>query len=126
MGSKAFRIEAETQADLRDEWVLDRDIELISVLPEARYSTEQVRLLAKNATAVKTVAVVLTWDAVWPGAYNFAKPVRLKKGTTLVYEAFINNTRHGHAAEDDPPKTLRFGPSANDEIFWCHLTYIER
>ena len=126
MGSKKFKIEAETQAVLHDEWVLERDVDLISVLPEARYSTEQVRLLAKTETQTKTVAVVLTWDAAWPGAYNFANPIRLTKGTTLVYEAFINNTRHGHAAEDDPPKTLTFGPSANDEVFWCHLTYIER
>ena len=126
LGSKSFVVEADTQATLRAEWTLPNDIDLISALPEARYSTELVRLTAKTDGAEKGLVTVLTWDPVWPGAYNFSKPIRLRKGTTLVYEAYINNTKHGHAAEDVPPTNLRFGQKETDELFWCHLIYIDR
>ena len=127
LGSRDFTIEADTQVVLQSEWVLDRDIDLVSAVPEARFTTEQVRLMATEPNGkVKTVFLVLTWDPVWPGAYNFVKPVRLKKGTKLTYEAVINNTRHGHTAEDNPPKKVRFGPKPTDELFWCHLNYIPR
>lgn len=126
LGNRSFVVQPEELAVLRDEWVLDRDIDLVSVLPEARFVTDQVRLIAKDESGEKTVFMVHTWDATWAGAYNFLKPVRLKKGTTLIYEASITNSKHGHAAEDEKATTLRFGPRATDELFWCHLNYIPR
>jgi hypothetical protein len=127
LGNRNFLIEADTQVVLRSEWVLDRDIDLVSAIPEARFTTEQVRLTATAPSGeTKNVLLVLTWDPVWPGAYNFSNPVRLKKGTKLAYEAVINNTRHGHTAEDSPPKNVKFGPKATDELFWCHLNFIPR
>jgi hypothetical protein len=126
MGNRTFQIAADTQAVLRDEWTIDRDIDLVSVLPEARFTTEQVKLSVREGDKVRSILVVLTWDPVWPGAYNFLEPIRLKRGSTLVYEAVINNSRHGHAAEDDVPKPVRFGPTASDELFWCHIYYIPR
>ncbi len=126
LGNRSFVVQPEELAVLRDEWNLDRDIDLISVLPEARFVTDQVRLIAKDKAGEKIVFMVHTWDATWVGAYNFLKPVRLKKGTTLIYEASITNSKHGHAAEDEKATTLRFGPKASDELFWCHLNYIPR
>lgn len=127
LGNRTFVIEADSQVVLQNEWVLERDIDLLSAIPEAKFTTEQVRLVAETPDGTKeTVFLVLTWDPVWPGAYNFSKPVRLKKGTRLSYEAVINNTRHGHNAEDVPPKRVTFGPNQTEELFWCHLTYIAR
>ncbi|MBC8065390.1 MAG: hypothetical protein H7Y17_11200 [Chlorobia bacterium] len=126
MGNDTFVVEAEKIVTLRDEWVLDQDIDLISILPEARFVTDQVRFIAKSGTGEKLVAMVHTWDATWPGAYNFAKPLRLRKGTSLIYEASVPNTKHGHAAEDEKSQTLRFGPRSTDELFSCHINYIPR
>jgi hypothetical protein len=124
LGNRTFTIESDSQVVLRDEWTLDQDVDLISALPEARFTTEQVKLTAKIGEETKVVFLVLTWDPVWPGAYNFREPIRLKKGTTLIYEAMINNSKHGHAAEDEKPKAVKFGPDRADELFWCHLTYV--
>ena len=126
LGNRSFIVQPEELAVLRDEWVLERDIDLVSVLPEARFVTDQVRLIARDESGEKTVFMVHTWDATRAGAYNFLKPVRLKKGTTLIYEASITNSKHGHAAEDEKATTLRFGPRATDELFWCHFNYIPR
>jgi hypothetical protein len=127
LGNRTFVIESDSQVVLQSQWTLERDIDLLSAIPEARFTTEQVRLMATDPDGVtKTVFLVLTWDAVWPGAYNFNPAVRLKKGTRLSYEAVINNTRHGHNAEDAPPKQVVYGPKPTDELFWCHLNYIPR
>lgn len=126
MGSDSFVVEAEQIVAVKNEWVLDRDIDLISVLPEARFVTDQVRLIAKSQSGEKVVMMVHTWDATWPGAYNFVRPIRLNKGTSLIYEAAMPNTKHGHAAEDEKSQTLRFGPRSTDELFWCHINYIPR
>lgn len=126
MGNRGFVIRPEELAVLRDEWKLEQDIDLIAVLPEARFVTDQVRLIAQDETGQRIAFMVHTWDATWAGAYNFPKMVRLKKGTTLIYEASITNSKHGHAAEDEQATTLRFGPKSTDELFWCHLNYIPR
>ncbi len=126
LGNRTFRVEPEQLAVLRDEWVLASDIDLVSVLPEARFVTDQIRLIAKDDQGERNLLMVHTWDATWPGAYNFLRPVRLKKGTTIVYEASITNSKHGHAAVDEKSTLLLFGPKPTDELFWCHLNYISR
>lgn len=126
VGNMDFVIQPEDKIILSSGWTLESDIELISVLPEARLVTEQVSLIARDGTNAKTVFMVHTWDSIWPGAYNFPKPVRLKKGTILSYEASIMNSKHGHAAEDEQVSTVRFGPKPTDELFWCHINYIPR
>lgn len=126
LGNKSFVIQPEDKILLSSEWTLESDIDLISVLPEARLVTEQVSLTARDGDTGKTVFMVHTWDSTWPGAYNFLKPVRLKKGTILSYEASIMNSKHGHAAEDEQVSTVRFGPKPTDELFWCHINYIPR
>lgn len=126
LGHTNIDIAPDAQITLKSSWVLDRDIDLISAIPEARANTEQLTITATIEGETKTLLQVLTWDQIWPGAYNFPLPVRLKKGTTITYEAYVNNSKHGHAAEEEKPKALKFGPNPTDELFWCHLTYIPR
>lgn len=126
LGNRSFIIQPEDKIILSSEWTLESDIDLISALPEARLVTEQVSLVARDGATRKTVFMVHTWDPTWPGAYNFLKPIRLKKGTVLSYEASIMNSKHGHAAEDEKVSTVRFGPKSTDELFWCHINYIPR
>lgn len=126
LGNKEFVIQPEDKIVLSSDWTLETDIDIVSVLPEARFVTEQVALIAKDGDTGKTVFMVHTWDSIWPGAYNFLKPIRLKKGTILSYESTIMNSKHGHAAEDEKVSTVRFGPKPTDELFWCHINYIPR
>ncbi len=126
MGSSTFLIPSEKEIRLESEWTLDQDIDLISIHPEARFSTDQVRLAVRANGTEKVLLQVLTWDATWPGAYNFPNLVRLKKGTTLVYESLINNSSHGTVKGINARKPIRFGSRPTDELFWCHISYIPR
>lgn len=126
LGTKEIFIPAEAQIRLRDEWTLEEDIDLISIFPESRFTTEQVRATVIENGQEKLLLVVLTWDAVWPGAYNFKNAIHLRKGTKIVWEALINNSRHGHFADGGKTKNVRFGPYPDNEIFWCHLQYVSR
>ncbi|MCC7229445.1 MAG: hypothetical protein IT203_03560 [Fimbriimonadaceae bacterium] len=126
LGTKDISIPAEAQIHLRDEWTLEEDIDLLSIFPESRFTTEQVRATAIENGQEKLLLVVLTWDAVWPGAYNFKNAVHLRKGTKIVWEALINNSRHGHFADGGKTKNVGFGPYSDNEIFWCHLQYVSR
>ncbi|HJP83932.1 MAG TPA: hypothetical protein VJ835_10550 [Fimbriimonadaceae bacterium] len=123
LGRSTFVVEPESQAVLRDEWTLDRDLHLVSALPQAKFRTAQLRLYAKSDGVERTLLRVNTWDPAWPGAYNFPMPILLKKGETIGYEAIIDNSKHGHGADNDKTERLVFGPNAQNELFWCHLYF---
>ena len=123
LGNSTFVVEPESQAVLRDQWTLDRDLHLVSVLPQAKFRTAQLRLFAKSEGVERTLLRINTWDPAWPGAYNFSTPILLKKGETIGYEAIIDNSKHGHGADNDKTVRLVFGPEAQNELFWCHLYF---
>jgi hypothetical protein len=125
MGNDTFTLPAELYTTLRDEWVLDRDIDLIAVYPEARYYARQFRLsVFREGDIPRNLFMVHSFDTYWLGSYTYESPVRLKKGWKLVLEFQYDNTKHSFGDRERPTKPIKFGPSDTDELFWLHLQYI--
>jgi hypothetical protein len=125
MGRKAFELAPGQIVELKSEWTLPKDIRLISIHPELRYFARQIRVTAQEPGEVpKTVLMVLTYDANWPGAYNFDKPVVLKKGTKIEAAVEYDNSQHAFGSRERETFPVRFGPKDTDETFWVHLQYL--
>jgi hypothetical protein len=127
LGNKDFAIKPSDGLEtLRDEWTLDEDRKLISILPECKLYAQQIRISLKLSDGQqKSLLEVLTWDRNWVGAYNFAEPVTLPKGATVVAEIDYDNSGHSAGNREARPTTsIKFGSTAKDEHFWVHLQTI--
>ena len=101
---------------------IDRDISLISILPEARFYAGQIQLLYTNKEGKEqTVLNAVRWDPYWGGNYMFPKPVTLAKGGTLTARFHYNNDKYCRINEGKKLKDIHAGPTASDEVCRIHL-----
>ena len=101
---------------------VDRDLSLISILPEARFYAGQIQLFYTSKEGkTMTVFDVVRWDPYWGGNYMFPKPVVLEKGGTLKALFHYNNDRYCRINEGKNLKDIHAGPTASDEVCRMHL-----
>jgi len=110
--------------DLHSTTTLADDVEIISVLPEARRYARLIRLVATQPSGREEVVfMVRNWDYEWAGSYNFEKPVRLPKGTRLDLTMTYDNSGHALGEIRTEAGPIRFGPGLDDELFWLHFQF---
>lgn len=125
LGTKDFEIKMRQWVELRSEWTLDKDIDLVAIYPEIRLYARQVRILAEPPGGGQiNLLTVLSYDRSWPGSYVFDRAVQLKKGTKLVGMIQYDNTEHAYDSKEKGQFPIRFGPGNRDETFWIHLQYV--
>jgi hypothetical protein len=56
------------------------------------------------------------WDFNWQGAYQYAQPVRLPKGTVIKVKAVYDNSADNPKNPNNPPKAVRWGEQTTDEM----------
>ncbi len=101
---------------------IDRDMSLISILPEARFYAGQIQLLYTSKEGKEqTVLNAVRWDPYWGGNYLFSKPVILAKGGTLTARFHYNNDKYCRINEGKKLKDIHAGPTASDEVCRMHL-----
>src|SRR5690606_13019155 len=61
------------------------------------------------------------YDFNWQLLYRYAEPLTLRRGQTLRFTAWFDNSAN-NPANPDPTKTVRWGPQTFDEM---HLGYVE-
>lgn len=111
--------------DLHATTTLSADIDVLSILPEARLYARLVRLTAKPPDGEEQVLfMVRNWDSEWAGSYNFERPVRLPKGTRLDLTMTYDNSGHALGEIRENPPALKFGPTLKDELFWLHFQFV--
>ncbi len=67
------------------------------------------------------------WDVNWQGTYQFAKPIRLPKGTVVCLHAVYDNSAGNPLNPNDPPREVRWGEQTTDEMCLCGLqVYTDR
>lgn len=127
MGSADFVIPPQDGfTDLEATTTLADDVEMISILPEARLYARLIRLVAKLPNGHEHVLfMVRNWSSEWAGSYNFEKPVPLPKGTRLELTMTYDNSGHALGEVRKDPPALKFGPGPNDELFWLHYQFVK-
>ncbi|MBA3726740.1 MAG: hypothetical protein H0W86_09880, partial [Armatimonadetes bacterium] len=123
IGTKEIAIPAVGRRTIRASHVLAESIELLAIHPEARLAARLIRLEAKLADGSIKQVFGGSWDLYWIGAYIFANPPVLPKGTQLNLSIeYTNGFDAMHTLTNSRP--IQFGYGPKDELGWVHLQYI--
>jgi hypothetical protein len=61
------------------------------------------------------------WDFNWQGAYQFARPLRLPKGSKIRLQAVSDNSSDNPKNPNSPPKDVTWGEQTSDEMCLCSV-----
>ena len=61
------------------------------------------------------------WDFNWQGSYQFAKPIRLPKGSRIQVRAIYDNSADNTKNPNSPPKDVTWGEQTIDEMCLCSV-----
>lgn len=109
----------------RDSFTLPIDVQAISIQPHAHLLCKDMKVTATlpDGTA-KPMIWIKDWDWNWQGAYPYADPVRLPKGTRLDMAFTFDNSADNPHNPNSPPQWVRFGEQTKDEMALCGLEVI--
>ncbi len=114
-GDKAYLVKASG--------VLPMDAEAISIFPHAHYLCKDMKVTAHLPDGtVKPLIWIKDWDFNWQGAYRYASPVKLPKGTSLEMEYTYDNSAGNPHNPSDPPKEVKFGEQTTNEMAFAFVS----
>lgn len=106
--------------EVRDEFTLPVDVELLAIYPHAHYLGKDLLARARTRNGEEeTLIHIPHWDLNWQAVYRYANPVHLERGTTIVMRYVYDNSRDNAANPNDPPIRVVAGNRASDEM--AHL-----
>jgi hypothetical protein len=121
VGTKRIEIPAgERKHRERAFYTLPVDTTLLDIIPHMHLLGREMKVWANSPDgSAKPLLWIKDWDFNWQGQYAFAQPVRLAKGTRIYVEAVYDNSADNPLNPNSPPKLVRWGEDATDEILIC-------
>jgi Flp pilus assembly protein TadD len=110
-----------------DDFVVPMDMAVLAVYPHAHYLGH---LLEGYATLPggtrKWLIRIPDWDPNWQAVYRYREPVFLPKGTVVSMRYHYDNSSANVRNPDQPPKRVRSGNQATDEMAHLSLQVLPR
>lgn len=99
------------------------DAEAIAVFPHAHYLAKDMKVDAHlpDGTVVPLIWIK-DWDFNWQGAYRYASPVKLPKGTKLEMQYTYDNSAANPHNPSNPPKEVKFGEQTTNEMAFAFVS----
>ncbi len=93
------------------------DAEAISVFPHAHYLCKDMKVDATlpDGTVVPLIWIK-DWDFNWQGAYRYADPIKLPKGTEISMTYTYDNSAANPRNPSNPPAEVKFGEQTTNEM----------
>lgn len=111
-GDKAYKV--------TDAYTTAIDLEAVGIIPHAHLLAKDIRC---NATlpdgSVQPLIWIKDWDFAWQGQYQYARPVKLPKGTKIEMEFTYDNSAENPRNPSNPPKRVTWGEQTTDEMALC-------
>lgn len=108
-----------------DERMVPTDLELHSIFPHMHIIGKEITLSAEYPDGKKeTLFKIDDWDFNWQDAYEFAKPVRLPRGTKLMLDGVHDNSTDNPQNPSNPPIRVRWGEQTLDEMSLAFLNLV--
>ena len=102
---------------VKDDFRCPLDVKILAVYPHAHYLG---KLLEGYATLPdgtrKWLVRIPDWDLNWQGVYHFKEPVTLPRGSVISMRFHYDNSADNPRNPNHPPKRVRGGSQANDEM----------
>jgi Flp pilus assembly protein TadD len=110
-----------------DDFMVPMDLDVLAVYPHAHYLG---RLLEGYATlpdgSRKWLIRIPDWDPNWQAVYRYKSPVFLPKGTVVSMRYHYDNSGANPRNPNQPPKRVRGGNQATDEMSHLWLQVLPR
>ncbi|MCS6865426.1 MAG: redoxin domain-containing protein [Gemmata sp.] len=95
---------------------------ILALFPHAHLRGKAMQYALKTPDGQTTTLLdVPHYDFNWQLQYRFADPVKVPRGSSILYTAWYDNSKN-NPANPDPQRTVRWGPQTYDEM---HLGYVE-
>jgi mono/diheme cytochrome c family protein len=96
---------------------LPEDAEVIGITPHAHYLCKDMKVNAYLPDgSVKPLIWIKDWDFNWQGAYTYAEPVKLPKGTRVELEYTYDNSDTNPRNPAHPPVRVTYGEQTTNEM----------
>jgi mono/diheme cytochrome c family protein len=103
--------------------VLPMDVQAIAVFPHAHYLCKDMKVDAYLPNGTVTPLIwIKDWDFNWQGAYRYASPVKLPKGTRLEMQYTYDNSAANPHNPSDPPREVKFGEETTNEMGFAFVS----
>ncbi len=108
-GKKDYRISATKK--------VDQDIEVHGIFPHMHLIGKSFRVTATLPDGKKkSLLWIDQWDFNWQGYYEYAAPVPLPAGTTVLMECVFDNSAGNPSNPNQPPKRVVYGEQTTNEM----------
>jgi tetratricopeptide (TPR) repeat protein len=102
---------------LTDDFRAPLDLKVLAVYPHAHYLGKRLEGYATLPDGTrKWLILIPDWDLNWQGVYHFKEPVYLPRGTVMSMRYHYDNSAENVRNPSRPPKRVRGGSQANDEM----------
>lgn len=103
--------------------VLPMDAEAVAIFPHAHYLCKDMKVDAHLPDgSVVPLIWIKDWDFNWQGAYRYASPVKLPKGTRLEMQYTYDNSAANPHNPSDPPREVKFGEETTNEMGFAFVS----
>ena len=102
-------------------WRIPYDIEVLSFLPHMHLRGKAARYEALTEGDEMMLLDIPRYDFNWQLLYRLAEPRTLRRGDTIRFTGWFDNSKN-NPANPDPDKNVRWGQQTEDEM---HLGYVE-
>ena len=117
-GQPHYEVHAETQP-------LPADVKVLSIFPHMHLLGRKMKATAVFPDGkLQPLISIRDWDFNWQGAYHFAQPVALPKGTVVKLDAVYDNTEENPKNPNTPPRRVHWGEQTTDEMCLCGMTVV--
>lgn len=101
-------------------YTLPVDTTLLDMVPHMHLLGREMKVWSETPDGRTTPLMwIKDWDFNWQGQYSFAQPVTLKAGTRIYIDAWFDNSEDNPLNPNSPPKLVRWGEDATDEMLIC-------
>jgi mono/diheme cytochrome c family protein len=102
---------------------LPMDAEAIAVFPHAHYLCKDMKVDATLPDGTTQPLIwIKDWDFNWQGAYRYASPLPLPKGTRLDMQYIYDNSAANPHNPSNPPREVKFGEQTTNEMAFAFVS----
>jgi len=100
------------------------DADLLGITPHAHYLCKDMKVTAHLPDGTVTPLIwIKDWDFNWQGAYTYASPLNLPKGTRVDMEFTYDNSEHNPRNPSHPPVEVKYGEQTTNEMAFVFLAF---
>ena len=103
---------------------LPADADLLTITPHAHYLCREMKVTAHLPDGSERPLIwIKDWDFNWQGAYTYASPVHLPKGTRIDMEYTYDNSDGNPRNPKHPPVRVTYGEQTTNEMGFLFLGF---